>query len=243
MTGMEFGHTRFEASFQRARDVARRDLCGPGEGLATTRAVHSFPNAARDHMCRYMTGDWLIMFDADMTFQERTVQMLVETQKDIEAEHGECGVLTAVYPKRDIPPNEVLIHDYYGHTNLWRARAIETLDMEKPDKCDASGAGCMLIMRWVIERIVLELNVSPFGVWGPLQRDSLHEPLGAGTDDLAFCRRLQVLDPPVQLWYTPLVTPGHLSTIPLTMRDWEAHQRKRVRVTMEAGDGLAKVGE
>ena len=248
MSGLSYLPVQFQRAYQDLLFYTKAKLCTEGQVLAECPEPHSFPNTSRDHMCRYADGDWLVMLDCDMVHKRDTVEVLVNEQKRIERETGEeCGVLTGVYTKRDVPPSEVLVHDFNPEHMLWESWGPERFpgiaegDFSQYGKCDAAGAGALLIMRPVIERIVTEMHVGPFSVWGPLKRDSIREPLGAGTDDLAFFRRLQVLDPPVQAWYTPRVTPQHLSTVGFTMHDWLRTKQRQVRVSMQGEDGATSV--
>ena len=233
MTGLEYEHTKFERSLFPLLMYAKHTLCGPDETIAVCPAPYSFPYLSRSHMCRYMDGDWLVMLDSDMEHPRDTVPKLVAAQKRIEAEHGECGVVTGVYPRRSFPCDTILVHRYDELSQQWIAFEPDELRCDAPGPCDASGAGSMLIMRWVVERIVMELNVPPFQELGPLKRESVREPLGAQSDDMAFCKRLRALDPPVQLWYTPDVQPRHLATVGLTVDDWVMQKARTKRITVE----------
>jgi len=230
MTGLDYVHTKFQRSLDTLQRFTHQTLCGPNESLAIVPAPFSFPNTSRDYMCRRIEGDWLVMLDADMTHAPDTICRLLAAQKQVEQEHGECGVMTGIYPRRHVPPDTILLHRYDEKLKLWQEFEPSEVCSSMPAKADAAGAGAMLIMRWVIERIVTEQRVGPFSVWGPLTRDSFDEPLGAGTDDLAFCRRLQVLDPPVQLWYTASVAPGHVAPQAITLYDWLRAKGREKRV-------------
>jgi len=226
MTGLEYEHVAFERTLLPVILHAKNVLCGPDETLAIRPAPYSFPYLSRSHMCRYVEGDWLVMLDSDMTFDADTVARLVAAQKRIEQEHGECGVVAGIYPRREMPPKTITVYKRHSISTEYLPLEPGELQLDAPGRCDAVGAGAMLIMRWVIERMVMELHIPPFQEHGALARKSNQELLGDQSDDMAFCRRLRMLDPPVQLWYTPDVQPKHLVTIGLGVVDWlHANQR------------------
>lgn len=234
MAGLDYQHTRFFWNFMQLAAESRRHVCGSDETLAVINTGMSFSGPQRNDASRRMWGDWLFMVDADMLFPMNTLPAMLAVQRGIAEEEGECGVLVAVYPKRELPPGDVLIYEDNVETGIWRPFGPNDIQWDRPGKCDAAGAGCMLVMRDVIERIVLELNVPPFLWWGPLKRDSLSEAIGAETEDLAFCRRLKLLDPPVQMWYTTAVKPSHLCTVQVTTDDWLMEQQGRRGLRVEA---------
>lgn len=234
MAGLDYQHTRFFWNFPQLAGESKRRVCGPDETLAIINTGMSFAGPQRNDASRRMWGDWLFMVDADMMFPMNTLEVLLRTQREIAQEHGDCGVLVGVYPKRELPPSDVLLYTVNPETGLWRAMEPQEIDWQKPGRCDAAGAGCMLVMREVVERIVMELNVPPFLWWGPLSRDALSEPLGAETEDLAFCRRLTLLDPPVQMWYTVAVMPTHLATVQVSTQDWLTGKREQRQLRVQA---------
>ena len=237
MAGLDYQHTRFFWNFPQLAAESRRRVCGPGETLAIINTGMSFAGPQRNDACRRIWGEWLFMVDADMMFPMDTLEVMLSTQREVAEEHGECGVLVGVYPKRELPPSDLLLYKVNQETDLWVSLAPHEIDWQKPGRCDAAGAGCMLVMREVAERMVLELNVPPFLWWGPLKRDSLQEPLGAETEDLAFCRRLALLDPPVQMWYTTAVRPTHLATVQVSVDDWLMGKREQRELKVQAVSG------
>jgi len=234
MAGLDFQHTRFFWNWQQLVAQSARAVCGPEDTLAVVNTGMTFTAPQRNDACRRMWGEWLFMVDADMLFPMDTLPKLLATQRQIAEEHGQCGVLVGIYPKRELPPSDLLLYTVNEETGLWRPMSAPEIDWQKPGRCEAAGAGCMLVMREVVERIVLELNVPPFLWWGPLQRTSLEEPLGAETEDLAFCKRLALLDPPVQMWYTTDVRPTHLATVQVEVEDWLTDQRERRQLQVQA---------
>ena len=235
MAGLDFQWTRFFWNFPQLAAESRRRVCGPNETLAVINTGMSFAGPQRNDASRRMWGDWLFMVDADMMFPMDTLEVMLRVQREVAAEQGECGVLVGVYPKRELPPPDVLLYKLNAQTDLWQPMSPAEIDWQKPGRCDAAGAGCMLVMREVVERIVMELQVPPFLWWGPLKRESLAEPLGSETEDLAFCKRLQILDPPVQMWYTTAVRPTHLATVQVGVDDWLMEKQHHKELRLEAG--------
>jgi hypothetical protein len=223
MTGLDSQPTTFFWNFPMLAAESKRRLCREDETIAIINAGMTFTGPSRNDACRRLWGDWLFMVDTDMQFPVDTLEILLRTRDAIAAEHGECHALSGIYPKRELPARDLLLYEWNEERQLWGP--LPEVHLDRPATCDAAGAGCLLVSREVIERIVMEQNVPPFLWWGPLTRKSQREPLGSESDDMPFFRRLQLLDPPVLAWYTAEARPGHMARVAVKLEDWVHAQR------------------
>lgn len=172
-------------------------LCQPGEYVSYIRARISLHSAARTEIAAQLTttkGQWVLMLDCDMTFDPDVLARLLRLMY-----HYNVEIVGAIYPYKSAPCFPV--------ASIWNEMSQQHEGIaDWPQDAEifevsSQGAGCLLIRKRVLERIVLELHEDPFGIIPP-----------HGEDHSFFmrCRKLGI-----KAFLAPQVQAGHISQTPL----------------------------
>lgn len=153
---------------------------------------------ARDLAAKNMKGEFLLMIDADNSFEPDLAFNMLNLMKKFT-----IPVLTGVYLLKTEPHSPV-IYSYDKDADKYRPLKGWKEDMTgKIFQIGASGAGCLMIRRDVFNVIEQELKETPFGIY---------KNYG---EDISFFDRLRRLDIPV--FCSTDVTVNHLMSHPLTI--------------------------
>ena len=172
----------------------RESLCQPNEYIHYTRARISLHSAARTEIASQTKGDWLFMLDCDMTFDPDILARLLRLMH-----HYNVEIVSGIYPYKSAPCFPV--------ASTWN----ETIQRHEgiadwPESADlfevsSIGAGCLLIRKRVLERIVTELHEDPF---------EMIPPHGEDHSFFMRCRKLGIKG-----YCAPKVQAGHISQVPV----------------------------
>ena len=236
LTGLPTQHTRFFWDFLTMSFWVRENLVTEQETVCYHQPGFGFAAEVRNRVCAKFAasdgGDWLFFLDADNTFQPDILKRMLDSQQEIAEQHGACDILTGLYFKK-WPPFEPLA---YHETD--KNPFVHTLDYPaEPFEVSGCGAGCLLIQRPVIERILMELRVLPFGWIG-----TLHNRQSAvwmekymrdfTTEDFPFNLRCKELG--YKTWCDPRITLGHMTLAEITDQDFlEFRERSRLQAAAQ----------
>jgi GT2 family glycosyltransferase len=131
-------------------------------------------------------ASYLLFVDSDMSFKGDTLKRLLAHKKDVIGVH---------YNQRGLPlMTTVRVKD--KNTGLYRVPAVHEMVYDKPFKCDAVGAGCMLIDMKVFNKIE-----KPWFLYV----DNEKFPMG---EDVWFCQ--QVKKAGFDVWCDPTIKVEHI---------------------------------
>lgn len=118
----------------------------------------------RNDIVKSMRGDWVFMLDADMEFEPDCLSEMLKIMNKYNA-----PVVTGLYVHKKKPYFPVL----YSHNTKRKVYEIIAKWDGNPDifQVDASGAGCLLIKKFVFNLIWNKLNEDPFDVIAKLGED------------------------------------------------------------------------
>lgn len=172
-------------------------VAGPNQYINLDRAPHSFHSVARSHLAKCCMGDWILMLDTDHSFEPDLLARLLNASKVYQA-----PVVSGMYLMKNHPhlPTIWKIDDDLKKSQIVDWSPNEVLEI------GAAGAGCLLIHRWVLDKITEELGEEPF---------STSEFPGTVGEDFAFFYRLK------RIGIKPVVVPwiecNHLLVHPLSV--------------------------
>ena len=190
-------------------------LCQPNQYVKYIRTRKSFHSAARTDLAAQTKGDWLLMLDCDMTFDPDLCARLVRIMYKYN-----LPVVSGIYPYKSMPMFPVAF--------TWNeaTRRHEVIGDWPDTECfavDSIGAGCLLVRKTVLERMVTELHADPFEIIPPYGEDH------------SFFMRLKKLA--LKGYCAPRVRAGHISQIPLYINPGAAEYdipRARNNIEVEA---------
>lgn len=169
-------------------------------------AVMLFPNslvhAARDDIAKATIEgkyDYLCFIDSDMVFGAAAVDQLVEDGKDI---------VTGLYFKRKYPYSPVLYKSIGGQSDGKAGGAVPYVEYPKGElfRCEAAGAGMLLIRREVLEDVYAKTG-------------KLFEPFDGLGEDFAFNLRAKRCG--WEMWCDSRVICGHIGKLIVDERLFE----------------------
>lgn len=164
-------------------------LVRSNEYIHYDRVTMSYHVAARNALADSFRGDWLMMFDTDLTFDPDIVARLLRS-----IETGQAEVICGIYHFKAPPCSPVIYAEKDGRFKPAREWDVPAEDYLLP--IASSGAGCLLVKRAVFDRIRSELKESPFDVEHPY------------SEDHSFFRRLKKIG--ASAMCNPNVRCGHL---------------------------------
>lgn len=169
-------------------------LCEPGEFIHPVHSRYGLHDFARNEIVEKMQGDWLMMVDADHTFDPDLCARLV-----MRMYQHDLDVVTGLYVYKNRPVAPVLYmrnpdNGAYEHVTQFD-RTLDLIPVH------SAGAGCLLIRRRVFERIIAELKQDCF------------DRIGKLGEDHSFFLRVQKLG--IQVWCAWKVQAGHLRYQPM----------------------------
>jgi GT2 family glycosyltransferase len=171
-------------------------LCDSTQYLHVDRSKVSYHAKARNELCQAMLGDWIFMTDGDHDLPPDILARLLQLLYKYGVE-----VISGTYHVK-IPPHPPLIYAKHSDESL-REKGYELVAcVDNPGelvKIDAVGAGCLLIRRRLLHKLITELREQPFAIIPPL------------SEDLSFCRRLEKLNVP--LYWAPNIISPHLDVM------------------------------
>jgi Glycosyl transferase family 2 len=168
-------------------------LCGAGEYVHYIHTGKSLHASARTHLASQTRGEWLLMLDTDMTFDPDLCARLVRLMHKYSVE-----VVSGIYPYKSMPMFPVA-YVWNDHTN--RHEVVGDWPDAELFEVSSIGAGCLLIRKRTLERIVTELHEDPFEIIPPYGEDH------------SFFMRLKRLG--VKGYCAPHVEAGHIALQPL----------------------------
>lgn len=198
--GIPFVPEKFCWSFSQMVQYNTEFVCAPGEIINYDRAQASYHVYARNSIADNIKGDWLLMLDADHSFDpDILARMLFLMNK-----HN-IQVLTGLYQYKG-SPHAPVIYKFTNDEKLFDIigdwdKSVELFQI------DSAGAGCLLIKREVLNKIRLELKESPFDIIHPY------------SEDHSFFMRLKKIG--VQAYCAPNIESHHLVMKELELNDYE----------------------
>lgn len=180
---------------------SQRYLCGPGEYIWRGKSPVSWHSMGRDYLVQEMQGEWLYQADTDHTFFPDALERLLRI-----ANEGNFGVVSGIYQTKVPPHNPVL-----GLWNDAGTRVHPIYDWDRKAKVmpvGVVGGGCLLVKRWVFEKIMSHFGCSPFTLVSGL------------SEDYSFCWRCRELGIPIMV--APQVQFHHVIPTVLSVNDYVA---------------------
>jgi hypothetical protein len=219
-SGVPFVHEEFCSSWGALREYTATSMCGPDEYVYFDPPKEKMGGSFHAHVRNWMSvnflGEWLMMLDTDHQFDPDLLSRMIRTAKE-----RNIGVLTGLYTHKHLPYGPIL---YGHHDGVDFAIAGLTKGPDGRPKDDSppvfqvsgAGAGCLLIQRWVFDRIRNELGQPPFTPI-PLPHDVQNPNEGCYSEDRSFFWRLRALRPHVPLYVDYRIECHHLLTKPLSI--------------------------
>jgi hypothetical protein len=166
--GCSFGQmslpSPFVRSWGRMCAFTESALCREDEYVNIADSTYNYHDVFRNDLLNNFLGDWMLMFDTDVTFDPDIAARMVVTM-----ERAGVDVLTGIYSYKKPPHNPVL---YMWNPEFKRHEVITDWDRSSDlFPVDSAGAGCLLVKRSVFERITSELNENPFDRYGAKGED------------------------------------------------------------------------
>lgn len=211
MGGVPAIQTEFVWSFTQMIQYNSEYLCEPNQSILYLKASISFHAAARNSLVDQMKGDWLLMLDTDHQFDPDIAARMVHKMNKYN-----LPVLTGIYQHKS-PPHSPVLYNWNKDQTSFEAMG----DWDRPEgeyfiPVASAGAGCLMVRRWVFDKIREELNESPF--------DIIH-PFG---EDHSFFMRLKKIG--VQAYCDPSIECYHLGVRPIRLTDY---QKEKVVISKE----------
>jgi hypothetical protein len=179
-------------------------LCTPNTYIHYDRSRVSYHAKARNELVQHMLGDWILMLDTDHEPEPDLLARLLNLYSKYKLD-----VLVGLYQVK-MHPYPPLIYQF--NEDKTEFELISSFD--NPNNADifpvaAAGAGCLLIRRMVIYRMLNELKERPFE---PMQQPNGKLML---SEDLSFFRRCHKLN--IQPYASTKIECPHLDIVPITM--------------------------
>ncbi len=228
MTGLGTQITRFFWDFSTIQMWNRENLVTDEETLCYHQPGFGFASQVRNSACEKFLasdgGDWLLFLDTDNVFPCDIVGRMLASQKEIAEQHGSCDILTALYFKKWPPFEPLIYHEVPGNPF---AHLIDY--PEEPLRVSGCGGGCLMIQRPVLEGIVAELRIAPFGWLGALHNRPTPEYVerysrNFTTEDFPFNLRAAMLG--FETWCDPRIKLGHMTMAEITEADFFLFREK-----------------
>lgn len=184
----------FVFSWTQLIEFNRESLCQADEYIHYTRARISLHSAARTEIVAQIRGDWVFMLDCDMTFDPDILARLLRLMHLYNLE-----IVSGIYPYKSAPCFPVA--STWNETTQRHEGIADWPQDADVFEVSSIGAGCLLIRKRVLERIVIELQQDPF---------EMIPPHGEDHSFFMRCRKLGIKG-----YCAPKVQAGHLSQTPL----------------------------
>lgn len=180
-------------------------LVEPNERIFYTRTTNSYHSFARNTLIDSMKGDWILMLDTDHQFEpDLSARMIYYFEKD------NLDILTGIY-QYVTPPYYPKIYRFdEKKKNLNYIADWDKLKGSYYIRIDASGAGCLLIRKRLIERVKKQFHCGLFDVIPPY------------SEDLSFFYRLKRMNVPV--YAAPMIESYHLRMKPISLAEYDPSQ-------------------
>lgn len=146
----------------------------------------------RNDLAKNMRGDWLLMLDTDVEFSPDTVSRLIKV-----ADKYKAPVVTGLCVMKKYPHLPIL-YSWNDERNVYE-NILQWPPETEIFQCDASGAGCLFIRKFVFDLIWTKLKDDPFATIGTL------------SEDMSFFDRLRKLG--VGVYCAPQVYLSHLYVV------------------------------
>ena len=139
-------------------------------------------------------------------------------------------VLSGIYQVKQYPYPPLIYKWNEDKTDFELISTFKNPDKADIFEIDAAGAGCLLIRRMVIYRMLHELKQRPFD---PAMQRSGKLPL---SEDLSFFKRCADLD--IKCYATPNIESPHLEIVPITMEANVAASKLGMESTEKITEGF-----
>jgi hypothetical protein len=181
-------------------------LCKSGEYVHPDHATLSGQILMRNALVTRMQGDWIFFIDSDHNFDPDLLYRLLMLFEGHNKNKEKLDVLGGMYQFKEAPHAPVA---WMYHEATDSLRQIAQWDRTQPlMPVDCLGAGCLLIRRTAIERLVEHYNDLPFN------------PIGKyNTDDFDFferCRRIGIVS-----WWAPRIEVQHMRWQGVKLEDYK----------------------
>lgn len=191
---------QFAKSYKDFMAFNNRYICKPGEYIKEVEATVSWHASGRNELVEKTEGDWLFQLDTDHIFAPDLLWRLMK-----EAERGFNPIISGLYlnkhPQSGHVPVANIKNDDGSLAQLlsWPkgARQIPVANV---------GGGCLLVQKYVFNKIRSEFNEMPFDLVPGL------------SEDYSFCKKASDLGFPITL--CPQIECHHYTQHVLSARDF-----------------------
>jgi hypothetical protein len=189
-------------------------ICLEDEYIHTDRATFSYHPVARNSLVDRMYGEWLLMLDADHSFDpDLLVRMLNRMTTN------NLDVLTGFYQFKKPPYAPVLF------VRNADEKPVSVICDWSPEadiiEVSSAGAGCLLVKRKVFDRIAVELKEKPF--------DCVH----GLSEDHSFFWRIKQLG--IKAWCDLRIECNHLRIHPVAKKEFDNSEMEQSEPIPVAG--------
>lgn len=179
-------------------------LCTSYQYIHYDRSKVSDHAKARNELTQAMKGDWILMLDTDHEPDPDLLARMLHVFNKYKLD-----VLSGVYQVKMYPYPPLLYQFNEDQTEFELMSSFDNPNNADIFKIAAAGAGCLMIRRMVIYRMLTELKQLPFDhLMHPTNKRSLSE-------DLSFFRRCQQLN--IECYASTRIENPHLDIVPITM--------------------------
>jgi hypothetical protein len=140
-------------------------LVRPNEFIHYNKTAISYHSSARNGLVSTMLGEWLLMLDTDHQFDPDILARMLKVLQD----NPDVDVLSALYLHRGAPHMPVL----YQWSDKGLVRVADWMRHEKPYllPMGSSGAGCLLMRRSALKKVIDHFKCEPFDIIHPYGED------------------------------------------------------------------------
>lgn len=193
----------FVWSWTQLVEYSNEALCQTNEYIKKDRSRMSLHDMARNELVSRMKGDWIMMLDTDMEFDPDVCARLVMLMY-----RHDLDVVTGLYPYKGNPALPIL-HMYNEETKKHEIIGSWPKDANLFE-VDSGGAGCLLIRRRCLEKVIKEGKAFPF------------ERIGSWGEDFSFFSRVRQVG--MKVYCAWRVQCGHLTYNPLYLAEVDMSQ-------------------
>lgn len=165
MCGLQAVPEYFMWSYAQMIQFNSEYLVQPNEFIHYNKTAISYHSSARNGLVSTMLGEWLLMLDTDHQFEPDIVARLLKVMQN----NPDVDVLSGLYLHRSAPHMPVV----YQWSDVGLVRVADWMKHESMYLLPVGsvGAGCMLIKRKALKKVMDHFQCEPFDIIHPYGED------------------------------------------------------------------------